>query len=185
MAPFALLAGGAIAIAIAIDSPGSILYRSARVGLGGLDFEMLKFRSMRVDSAGHAISGARDLRITRVGAFLRRTRLDELPQLWNIAKGQMSFVGPRPEDRIFTDLYPEEYKVILSVLPGITGPTQLRYAAIEAVALSEARDPESYYIEHLLPGKVEMDCVYAQSRTLLGDLALLARTLRHALPRST
>lgn len=184
MAPFALLAGGAIAIAIAIDGPGSILYRSVRVGFGGLDFEMLKFRSMRIDNAGHAISGEGDPRITRVGAFLRRTRFDELPQLWNIAKGQMSFVGPRPELRIFIDLYPEDYDVILSVLPGITGPTQLRYAPIEAVALSQASDPERYYVENLLPGKVEMDREYARNRSLFGDLTIMARTLTQALPRS-
>lgn len=171
--PFALL----IAIAIFLDSPGPVVYRAKRVGMGGKSFAMLKFRTMRVHSAGRALAGEGDLRITPIGRFLRRTRLDEVPQLWNVLRGQMSFVGPRPELEEFVDLHAADYAWILAVPPGITGPTQLRYAGVEARLLGMQEDPEGYYREQLLPGKVALDLDYARSRSLRQDIVLLCQTV--------
>jgi lipopolysaccharide/colanic/teichoic acid biosynthesis glycosyltransferase len=138
---------------------------------------MIKFRTMRVDNAGHSVAGANDSRITPVGGFLRATRLDELPQLWNVLRGQMTLVGPRPELEEFVGLHAEDYREILAVPPGITGPTQLRYAGLEPHLLSLHADPER---EELLPDKVKLDLEYARSRSFAADLAVLGRTL--ALP---
>lgn len=174
--PFALL----ISLAILLDSPGPVVYRARRVGMGGRDFSMLKFRTMKVHAGGRSLAGAGDLRITPIGRFLRRTRLDELPQLWNVLKGQMSFVGPRPELEEFVALHAADYEKILAVPPGITGPTQLRYAGVEAHLLGMQDDPESYYRERLLPDKVALDVAYASERSLRQDVQLLFQTL--ALP---
>lgn len=180
LAPLLALPLLAVAVAVFLDSPGSVLFRARRMGYGGRPFEMVKFRTMRVDNAGHAVAGSNDRRITPVGGFLRATRLDELPQLWNVLRGEMTFVGPRPELEEFVELHAEEYREILAVPPGITGPTQLRYAGLEPHLLSLHADPERYYREQLLPDKVRLDVAYARSRTFAGDLAVLARTL--ALP---
>jgi lipopolysaccharide/colanic/teichoic acid biosynthesis glycosyltransferase len=169
-----------VTLAVFLDSPGSVLFRARRMGYGGRAFEMVKFRTMRVESAGRSLAAANDSRITPVGGFLRATRLDELPQLWNVLRGEMSLVGPRPELEEFVALHAEEYGEILSVPPGITGPTQLRYAGLEPHLLSLHADPERYYRERLLPDKVKLDLEYARTRTLAGDLAVLLRTL--ALP---
>jgi lipopolysaccharide/colanic/teichoic acid biosynthesis glycosyltransferase len=174
--PFALL----IAIAILLDSPGPVVYRATRVGMGGRSFSMLKFRTMKVHVGGRSLAGAGDLRITPVGRFLRKTRLDELPQLWNVLRGQMSFVGPRPELEEFVALHAADYERILAVPPGITGPTQLRYAGVEARLLGMQEDPESFYRERLLPDKVALDLAYARERSLGQDVVLLGETL--ALP---
>ena len=141
---------------------------------------MLKFRTMRVHVAGRSLAGAGDVRITPVGQFLRRTRLDELPQLWNVLRGQMSFVGPRPELEEFVALHAADYERILAVPPGITGPTQLRYAGVEARLLGMQEDPEGYYREELLPSKVALDLAYASDHSLRQDFRLLCQTL--ALP---
>jgi lipopolysaccharide/colanic/teichoic acid biosynthesis glycosyltransferase len=166
-----------VSLAVFLDSPGSIFFRARRMGYRGRPFEMVKFRTMRVDSAGHAVAGANDSRITPVGGFLRATRLDELPQLWNVLRGEMTLVGPRPELQEFVELHAEEYREILAVPPGITGPTQLRYAGLEPHLLSLHADPERFYCEELLPDKVRLDCEYARSRSFAGDLAVLGRTL--------
>lgn len=180
LVPLLALPAAIVMLAILLDSPGSPFYRARRVGYGGQSFEMLKFRTMRTDNAGHSIAAASDSRITPVGGFLRATRLDELPQLWNVLRGEMSLVGPRPELEEFVAMHAEEYREILSVPPGITGPTQLRYAGFEPHLLSLHADPERFYREQLLPDKVKLDLVYARSRSLPGDLGVLARTL--ALP---
>jgi lipopolysaccharide/colanic/teichoic acid biosynthesis glycosyltransferase len=177
LAPFALLAGLVISAAVLLDSPGPIVYRAKRVGMGGRSFEMLKFRTMRIDLAGHAIASSCDDRITPVGGFLRRTRLDELLQLVNILRGEMSFVGPRPELEEFVELHASDYREILDVAPGVTGPTQLRFAGVEASLLSLQDDPEAFYRAQLLPDKVEMDLRYARNRTLPRDLRYLGETL--------
>ncbi len=169
-----------VSIAVLLDSHGSVFFRARRMGYRGRPFEMLKFRTMRVDNAGHAVAGANDSRITPVGGFLRATRLDELPQLWNVLRGEMTLVGPRPELEEFVELHAAEYREILSVPPGITGPTQLRYAGLEPHLLSLHVDPERFYREQLLPDKVRLDVEYARSRSLPGDLAVLGRTF--ALP---
>jgi lipopolysaccharide/colanic/teichoic acid biosynthesis glycosyltransferase len=180
LTPLLLLPFLIVALAVFLDSPGSVFFRARRMGFQGRPFEMIKFRTMRIDNAGHAVAGANDSRITPVGGFLRATRLDELPQFWNVLRGQMTLVGPRPELEEFVDLHDDEYGEILSVPPGITGPTQLRYAGLEPHLLSLHADPERYYREELLPDKVKLDLEYARSRSFTGDLAVLGRTL--ALP---
>jgi len=166
-----------VSVAVFLDSPGSVFFRARRMGYRGRAFEMIKFRTMRVDNAGHAVAGANDSRITPVGGFLRKARLDELPQLWNVLRGQMSLVGPRPELEEFVALHAEEYREILTVPPGITGPTQLRYAGLEPHLLSLHADPERFYREQLLPDKVKLDLAYARRRSFAADLAVLAETL--------
>lgn len=168
-----------IALAVRLDSPGPSLYRAKRVGRGGQVFIVLKFRSMRRDAAnsGPAITGASDPRVTRVGLLLRRTKLDELPQLWNVLRGEMSLVGPRPEDPRFTDLYTLEYQQILSVRPGITGPSQV--ALIDEERLL-AGDIEATYLREILPRKLALDLKYVQSHTIRRDAGILLQTL-HAL----
>jgi|GEM_PF-911517 len=166
-----------VTIAVLLDSPGSVLFRARRMGYRGRPFEMVKFRTMRVDNAGHAVAAVNDSRITPVGGFLRATRLDELPQLWNVLRGEMSLVGPRPELQEFVVLHAEEYREILAVPPGITGPTQLRYAGVEPHLLSLHADPERFYREQLLPDKVKLDLEYARSRSFAADLAVLGQTL--------
>jgi lipopolysaccharide/colanic/teichoic acid biosynthesis glycosyltransferase len=178
--PLLLLPFLFVTVAVLLDSPGSIFFRARRMGYRGRPFEMIKFRTMRVDNAGHSVAGANDSRITPVGGFLRATRLDELPQLWNVLRGEMTLVGPRPELEEFVTLHATEYREILAVPPGITGPTQLRYAGLEPHLLSLHADPERFYREQLLPDKVRLDLEYARSRSFAGDLGVLGRTL--ALP---
>jgi lipopolysaccharide/colanic/teichoic acid biosynthesis glycosyltransferase len=180
IAPFALPVALLIAIAVLLDSPGPVLYRARRIGGGGQTFEMFKFRTMRIDVAGHSLAGKGDARITPVGHFLRKTRLDELPQLWNVLRGQMSIVGPRPELEEFVALHADDYREILAVPPGITGPTQLRYAGMEAGLLSLHADPEAFYRDSLLPDKVALDLAYARSHSLWRDFVVVCQTL--ALP---
>jgi lipopolysaccharide/colanic/teichoic acid biosynthesis glycosyltransferase len=178
--PLLLLPFLIVALAVFLDSPGSVFFRARRMGFRGRPFEMIKFRTMRIDNVGNSVAGANDSRITPVGGFLRATRLDELPQLWNVMRGEMTLVGPRPELEEFVDLHAEEYREILAVPPGITGPTQLRYAGLEPHLLSLHADPERFYREELLPDKVKLDLAYARSRSFAIDLAVLGRTL--ALP---
>jgi lipopolysaccharide/colanic/teichoic acid biosynthesis glycosyltransferase len=177
VAPLLLLPFLFVAVAVFLDSPGPVFFRARRMGYRGSPFEMIKFRTMRVDNAGHAVAGANDNRITPVGGFLRATRLDELPQLWNVLRGQMSLVGPRPELEEFVALHASEYREILAVPPGITGPTQLRYAGLEPHLLGLHADPERFYREQLLPDKVKLDLEYARSRSFAADLAVLVRTM--------
>jgi lipopolysaccharide/colanic/teichoic acid biosynthesis glycosyltransferase len=166
-----------VAIVVFLDSPGPVIYRAARIGIGGRAFEMLKFRTMKVGVAGNAVAGSADHRITPVGRFLRATRLDELPQLWNVLRGEMSMVGPRPELEEFVGLHAEAYREILEVPPGVTGPTQLRFAGVEARLLSLHHDPETYYRDELLPDKVAMDLDYARRHSNLEDIRVLCQTL--------
>lgn len=180
VAPFALPVALLIAVAVLLDSPGPVLYRARRIGGGGAPFEMFKFRTMRVDVAGRSLACKGDARITPVGQFLRQTRLDELPQLWNVLRGQMSIVGPRPELEEFVALHAADYREILAVPPGITGPTQLRYAGMEAGLLSLHADPDAYYRDELLPDKVALDLAYARSHSLWRDFVAVCQTL--ALP---
>jgi lipopolysaccharide/colanic/teichoic acid biosynthesis glycosyltransferase len=180
LAPFVIPIGLLIALVVILDSPGSAIYRAARIGIGGSPFVMFKFRTMKRGSAGNSLANASDQRITPAGRFLRKTRLDELPQLLNVLRGEMSFVGPRPELEEFVAFHAEEYREILTVPPGITGPTQLRYAGVEAKLLDLHEDPDGYYREHLLPDKVTIDLEYARSNSVFRDLVFLCETL--ALP---
>lgn len=169
---------GAIALLIKLDSPGSVFFAHERVGRYGRKFKVLKFRTMVQDAPklGGAITAGHDPRITRVGRILRKTKLDELPQLWNVLKGEMSLVGPRPEVEKYVQLWePNLRDIALSVRPGITGLTQIRYRHEERL-LAQQADPEKYYRETLLPLKLASDVEYVQRRCLVLDLYLLART---------
>ena len=169
---------GLIALAIKLDSPGSVFFAHRRVGRYGRPFKVLKFRTMVQDAPkrGGAITAGHDPRITRVGRILRKTKLDELPQLWNVLKGEMSLVGPRPEVEAYVALWePTLREKVLSVRPGITGLTQIRYRHEETL-LAQQPDPETYYREALLPRKLQSDAEYVDRRTLWYDLYLILRT---------
>ncbi len=174
-----------LAVAIRIDSPGSVFFAHERVGRYGRKFKVLKFRSMVRDAPklGVQVTTGHDPRITRVGRFLRTTKLDELPQLWNVLKGEMSLVGPRPEVEKYVALYPENARqAILSVRPGITGLTQIRYRHEERL-LAEQPDPERFYREELLPKKIASDIEYVRTRSLLKDALILGLTFKALLER--
>jgi lipopolysaccharide/colanic/teichoic acid biosynthesis glycosyltransferase len=176
--PIIVLIGAAIAVAIYVDSPGPVMFRSWRVGRDGVPFAMLKFRKMLADAGDHPVTLADDERFTPIGRFLSATRLDELPQIWNVLRGEMRLVGPRPELEYFVAQYDSEYEEILSVLPGITGMAQLRF--LDEKSLLHGPDPASHYSEHVMPEKIAIDLQYVRTRSMLRDLALIARTL--ALP---
>src|SRR5919199_5667240 len=177
-APLAILVGSVIALAIVLDSPGPVIYRSRRIGRGGLPFDMLKFRTMVRDAAGPPLSARGDERYTPLGRTLAYSRLDELPQLWNVLRGQMRLVGPRPEVEDFVRDYPAEYERILSVPPGLTGPAQVAYAwEGEILARAQASDRARLYRETVLPYKLAIDIGYADRHSVATDLVLLARTV--------
>ncbi len=181
---------GAIALMVGLTSPGGILFRQTRVGQAGRTFKIAKFRTMSTSPGaeqGRFDPGRGSARITPVGRWLRRTKLDELPQLWNVVKGEMSLVGPRPEVPRWTEVYPERWEVVLSVRPGITDPASIEYRHEEdllAAARLAARargtrgrdDPERTYREAILPRKLEIAERYVRTRTFAGDLGVLLRT---------
>jgi lipopolysaccharide/colanic/teichoic acid biosynthesis glycosyltransferase len=171
----AMLLGLVVALAVFIDSPGPILYRSRRIGREGRPFWMLKFRTMRHLSGGPLISSRIDVRFTPMGRFLALTRVDELPQLWNVLRGEMRLVGPRPELEEFVRDQGKSYERILTVPPGLTGPTQLVFAD-EGALLAGVEDREFVYRSEILPGKVRLDLEYVQTHTLASDLWLILRT---------
>ncbi|GAA2096363.1 O-antigen biosynthesis protein WlbG [Microlunatus panaciterrae] len=174
-----VLAG--VAVAVRLDSRGPAFFRQERVGRNGELFRIHKFRSLRTDMPGALISPTHDPRITRVGAVLRRTKLDELPQLLDVLAGHMSLVGPRPEVPRYVELWPAaERELILSVRPGITDPASVALRN-EAEELAGAEDPEQHYVSVLLPRKVAMYADYVRSRNFLGDLGIIASTLRTVL----
>jgi len=164
-----------VVVAIAAESRGPIFYRARRVGFRGEEFWMLKFRKMKRTASGLPLTLARDDRFTRVGRFLARSKLDEIPQLWNVLRGEMSLVGPRPEDPVFVAMASEEYEAITSVRPGVTGLTQLAFARESEILASD--DSVEYYIRHLLGQKISLDRLYVQRRTLLMDLQILFWTV--------
>lgn len=173
-----------VALWIKLDSPGPVFYRQERVGRFGVPFRIHKFRSMRQDAAGLPITVGEDPRITRAGQFLRRTRLDELPQFIDVLQGRMSLVGPRPEVPRYVALYPAALRErALAVRPGITDPASLAYID-EAALLAAAADPEREYVERILPVKVQAAVDYAERASLLNDLAVLARTAAALLRRA-
>lgn len=167
-----------VALAIKVSSPGPIFYRATRIGRHGVPFKLYKFRSMVVnaDKIGAGITTAGDPRITPVGRFLRRTKLDELPQLINVLRGEMSLVGPRPEDPRYVALYTEEQRRVLRVRPGITSLASVRYRNEEALLKGE--DWERLYIEKIMPDKLAIDLQYVERATLLSDLGVLWQTFR-------
>jgi lipopolysaccharide/colanic/teichoic acid biosynthesis glycosyltransferase len=164
----------AIAIFIKLDSKGPVLFRQVRIGKNGRPFSMLKLRTM-VEAkqwTGPPLSPRNDPRVTDLGAILRRFKINELPQLMNVLKGDMSFVGPRPEIPEIVSLYSREQQRILSVMPGIVGPSQI-YMRNEEELYADDVDPQEYYVNHILPRKLEMDLEYVENRTFLRDFGYL------------
>ena len=165
----------ALAVAVRLDSPGPAFYRCMRVGRHGRVLQMLKFRKMSDGASGPALAAPDDARFTRLGSFLARTKLDEVPQLWNVLKGEMSLVGPRPEDPTFVELERESYREILSVRPGITGLSQIAFARE-----GEILDPDDrlgHYTNTILPQKIGMDRFYAAHHSFSMDARILWWTL--------
>jgi lipopolysaccharide/colanic/teichoic acid biosynthesis glycosyltransferase len=164
-----------IALLIVLDSPGPVFYRAERVGFGGRPLRMLKFRKMHEGAAGIPLTVANDERLTRVGAWLLCTKLDELPQLWHVLRGDMSLVGPRPESPDYVERYDADYRLILGVRPGMTGFTQLAFTCEGRIL--DPTDPGGHYVKALLPQKVVLDRLYASRPSLRHDLAILFATL--------
>lgn len=156
-----------VAVWIVIDNPGPIFYRQMRVGKDGKDFGLLKFRSMRIgaDKESLITIGEHDSRITRAGYYIRKYKLDELPQLWNVLVGDMSLVGPRPEVRKYVDMYTDEQRLVLSVRPGITDYASIEYIDENRI-LAQAEDPDRTYIEEIMPAKIAMNMRYIEHQTL-------------------
>jgi lipopolysaccharide/colanic/teichoic acid biosynthesis glycosyltransferase len=165
-----------IALLVVLDSRGPVFYRARRVGYRGQPLAMLKFRKMHRNAQGAELTLATDERLTRVGRWLARTKLDELPQLWHVLHGEMSLVGPRPEAPSFVARFPIEYEAILSTRPGLTGYTQLAFAREGAIL--DPQDAQGHYLRTLLPQKVELDLLYASRRSTYRDLQILAATFR-------
>lgn len=167
----------AASAAIVLTDGRPVLFRQLRVGRNGAPFKILKFRSMRNGAPGLQVSSDRDPRITRVGNILRKSKVDELPQLLNVLRGQMSIVGPRPEVPRYVDRWPPELRPeILSVRPGITDPASIEFRD-ESEILAASIDPEATYIEEILPRKAAMYVEYVRRRSFSGDLRLIAMTV--------
>ena len=171
-----------IALAIKLDSHGPVFFRVRRIGRHGQPFMMLKFRKMQHDAIGGPLTMHRDPRLTRVGSVLTRTRLDELPQLWDVVCGRMSMIGPRPEDPAFVAMHQSDFQQILAVRPGITGLSQIAYK--EEVTIVDATKPVDDYVTRIMPQKLTMDKLYARSWTLRLDFEVIYWTfvtvvLRH------
>ena len=164
------------ALLVGLTSSGGILFRQERIGRDGVPFTIYKFRSMRQDNAGLKITTSGDSRITPVGKVLRKTKLDELPQLWNVLKGDMSIVGPRPEVREYTDLYDGEQRQVLLVRPGITGLASIRFRN-ENELLDASDDPNRTYMEEVMPQKIALDLEYIPHATVIYDIRLILETL--------
>lgn len=173
----------AMALAIKLDSPGPVFFRQVRVGRGGVEFRIHKFRTMAhratlAEAATAQLTVGDDPRITRVGALLRRTKLDELAQLIDVVVGDMSLVGPRPEVPRYVALYPPALRdKLLSVRPGITDSASLAFRD-ESARLARAADPEREYVEVVMPAKLQLAVRYVDEASFIGDLRLIAATLR-------
>ncbi len=169
----------AIGVLILMEDGRPVFFRQERVGRDGRPFRIWKFRTMVVDAErrGGAITVGRDPRITRVGHWLRRFKLDELPQLWNVVRGEMSLVGPRPEVPRYVALYTPEQRRVLSLVPGITDPASIAYRD-EAALLADSDDPERLYVERIMPDKIRINLDYAARRSLWSDVRVILETLR-------
>lgn len=166
-----------IALLIVTESKGGVFYKQVRVGKDNRDFFLYKFRTMRVgsDQKGLLTVGERDNRITRVGYFLRKYKIDEFPQLLNVIKGDMSIVGPRPEVRKYVDLYTPEQMKVLSVRPGLTDLASIKYVH-ENEVLAASDNPEKTYIDEVMPAKLDLNLQYIANQSLMGDIRLIFNT---------
>jgi len=167
-----------VAILIKLDSRGPVFYRQERVGRDFRIFVIYKFRTMMVnaDRQGALITAAGDKRVTKVGSFLRKYKIDELPQLFNVLKGDMSFVGPRPEVSEYVELFRSDYRKLLTVRPGITDPASLKYSNEETI-LGMSKESLEAYTSRILPEKIRLSSNYIDSHTLATDLKLIVTTL--------
>lgn len=167
-----------LAVAIMIDSKGGVFYKQKRIGKNGKAFMLYKFRSMRsgADRKGLITVGSNDNRTTKVGRFIRKYKLDELPQLINILKNEMSVVGPRPEVEKYVQLYTAEQRKVLSVKPGLTDLASLAYIN-ENEILGQAKDPEKTYVEQIMPAKLRLNLEYIEKQSFWFDLKIIAKTL--------
>lgn len=179
-APLLLILGALVRL----DTPGPALYRSKRVGQAGVQFDMLKLRTMVVDAdcVGSAVTHSQDPRVTRVGRLLRQYKLDELTQLINVLRGEMSIVGPRPESPCYVRQYTPEQRCVLQVRPGITGQAQIEYRN-EELLLKDCADIEQEYVSNVLPRKLAIDLDYVQHRNMLMDLRIILQTVVCVLKR--
>lgn len=179
--PFALI----IALLILADSKGRVLYKQSRVGRNNVDFQLYKFRTMCTDAdKGSLITvGGDDARITKVGRFLRKYKVDEFPQFLNILKGEMSIVGPRPEVRKYVNMYTPEQMRVLSVRPGLTDYASIRYVN-ENELLATSPDPEKTYIEEIMPDKLKLNLKYIDEQSVGTDLRIILMTLKAILIRN-
>jgi len=167
----------AITVIVRLGSPGPVLFRQIRVGRGGRDFVLLKFRTMtsRSGSEKGDFDAGDGSRVTKFGRFLRATKLDELPQLWNVIRGDMALVGPRPEVRKWVEVNPERWAIVHEVRPGITDPAAIVYRDEEKI-LANVAEPELFYREQILPRKLDLYVEYVKARTFWGDVKILGRT---------
>jgi lipopolysaccharide/colanic/teichoic acid biosynthesis glycosyltransferase len=167
-----------IAVLVKLSSRGPVFFRQERVGLCGRPFSMFKFRSMVVDAPrlGSNVSPAGDPRVTRIGALLRRTYLDEMPQLLNVLRGEMSLVGPRPETPEYVAMYSPQERRVLDARPGMAGPSTLAFES-EAEVLARSADPYRSYVDHLMHERVRADLEYLERQSIRYDLGVLLRTL--------
>jgi len=169
-----------IALIISLGSKGGVFYKQKRVGKGNKDFYVYKFRSMIVDADKKGLlsigKDGKDPRVTKIGYILRKYKLDELPQLLNVLKGDMSLVGPRPEVRKYVDLYNKEQMQVFNVRPGITDIASIKFRN-ENDLLSQSPNPEEYYIKEIMPQKLSLNLEYIKTRTFLGDIKLIFKTI--------
>ena len=167
-----------VTVMVRLHSSGPAVFRQLRVGQKGCSFILLKFRTMSVqqDAEKGSFDAGSAARVTRVGAFLRKTKFDELPQLWNVLKGDMSLVGPRPEVRKWVDAYPERWAKVLMIRPGMTDPASIYYRNEEEL-LAHVDDPEAYYRDHILPHKLDLYEEYVRSKSFWGDIYLIFKTI--------
>ena len=172
--PFYLL----IALLIKLDSFGPVHYKALRVGKNGRLFKLFKFRTMKVNSSssGPAITQKTDPRITRVGKILREIKVDEIPQLWNVIRGDMSLVGPRPEDPRYVEKYDEEQRKVLLVKPGLSSPASIEYRHEEKLLSTQVDNLEEYYVHQVMPKKLKIDLDYVENQSLIRDVAICFKT---------
>ena len=175
---FALPLMAVIAALVAAGDGFPVLFRQERIGRGGAPFPILKFRTMvrNAQACGLPLTVGDDPRVTKLGRWLRRTKLDELPQLFNVLRGEMSLVGPRPEVLRYVALYTDDQKRVLALRPGITDPASIMFRN-EAVVLARYSDPEEAYLKKIMPEKIRLNLAYAQRRSTAADLGILLRTL--------
>ena len=167
-----------VSLLIKLSDRGPVFFRQIRIGRFSREFRIVKFRTMRdgADKAGPSITASSDSRITPIGRWLRKTKLDELPQLWNVLRGDMSFVGPRPEVPKYVALYTEDQKKVLDLSPGITDEASLEFRNEEEL-LAAAVDREKYYIEFCIPRKIELNMSYAGKANVYRDVLVILRTI--------